>query len=420
MDEIRPLDAVVRRVIAARVRHPELIEDLTQETLTRVTRRRPDLAGDARQAYAITTARNLVVDHVRTTAREGRHEHLLRDVEVDGPEDTVVRREEADALRAAMAQLPNDDLELLERHDVNKEPLTAIAADASISPGALAMRLARARTHLRLEFLLAFRGMTLPSERCRAVLLALSSGDRRLQTRLDASGHVERCGTCATLAPPISKRRRDLAGWGFAAVAEYGRRLAGSVRSNTRAQVTLGFAVGVAVAATTVVLSQQTPSDEARSPEPSGLSAAPAPSPETSPAGATAPATTPLAMATSPGVAATAATTPSSSPTACPPPAPVDQLPTPPPLGCPVAATVLVATDVAHDEGFWAESDFGRDLWVQLEGDGESPVRINPGTRVIVTGRTTPPNQAPAVAADERIAAAGFFLTVNYDQITVD
>src|SRR4051795_4319848 len=51
---------VVRRVVGARVRDPHLREDLTQETLVRVAAVARRLDGDAVQAYAIVTARNLI------------------------------------------------------------------------------------------------------------------------------------------------------------------------------------------------------------------------------------------------------------------------------------------------------------------------------------------------------------------------
>jgi hypothetical protein len=69
-----------------------------------------------------------------------------------------------------------------------------------VTSGAIAMRLARARATLRLEFLLAVRRVELPTDRCRLVLLALSAGDRRRQPKLDAAGHLDTCPTCAALA----------------------------------------------------------------------------------------------------------------------------------------------------------------------------------------------------------------------------
>ena len=79
--------------------------------------------------------------------------------------------------------------------------------------GAMAMRLARARANLRLEFLLAFRRVKLPTDRCRAVLLALSNGDRRRQAMLDAPAHLASCPTCADLAEPLTRRNRRVVAW---------------------------------------------------------------------------------------------------------------------------------------------------------------------------------------------------------------
>src|SRR4029450_7475336 len=59
-DEILDLLPVVRRVIAARVRDPHLVDDLVQETLTRIMTVRSRVEDGTLVPYAIVTARNLV------------------------------------------------------------------------------------------------------------------------------------------------------------------------------------------------------------------------------------------------------------------------------------------------------------------------------------------------------------------------
>jgi hypothetical protein len=75
------------------------------------------------------------------------------------------------------------------------------------------MRLARARARLRLEFVLALRGVELTQVRCRAVLLAISAADVRRQKDLDAAEHLAHCATCAALSAPLVERRRAIASW---------------------------------------------------------------------------------------------------------------------------------------------------------------------------------------------------------------
>ena len=45
---------------------------------------------------------------------------------------------------------------------------------------------------------------------------------------------------------------------------------------------------------------------------------------------------------------------------------------------------------VYADEGFWAGTGNGDQLWVQLAGRGESPFRVRPGQRATFTGRLVP------------------------------
>ncbi|MEJ7722510.1 MAG: hypothetical protein WKF58_19695 [Ilumatobacteraceae bacterium] len=89
---------------------------------------------------------------------------------------------------------------------------------------------------LRLEFVLALRKVSLPSNRCRAVLLALSAGDGRRVDRLDGEQHLEGCDTCRALAEPVSERKRSLAGWLILPAVEAVRRAATSIVSSKPAR----------------------------------------------------------------------------------------------------------------------------------------------------------------------------------------
>ena len=82
-----------------------------------------------------------------------------------------------------------------------------MAAERGSTPRAVAARLNRARASLRVEYLLAAEGIEPPTDRCRPVLRALSSGDRRRQRDLDADGHLLGCTTCAQVAERLFERR---------------------------------------------------------------------------------------------------------------------------------------------------------------------------------------------------------------------
>ena len=72
--------------------------------------------------------------------------------------------------------------------------------------GAVAAQLKRARARLRVEYLLALEQVEPPTDRCRAVLLALSGADRRRQREVDAAQHLLECELCARLSEPLLGR----------------------------------------------------------------------------------------------------------------------------------------------------------------------------------------------------------------------
>ena len=113
---------------------------------------------------------------------------------------------------AGLAALREEDRRLLLDHEVAGIGTGKLAAEHGTSPGAVAARLARARARLRVEHLLALRGLRPPTPRCRPVLDALSLGDRRRQEALGAAEHLLDCATCAGLAEPLLTRRRALTG----------------------------------------------------------------------------------------------------------------------------------------------------------------------------------------------------------------
>jgi RNA polymerase sigma factor (sigma-70 family) len=420
LENLAELSVVVRRVVAARVRDPHLIEDLTQEALVHVAATDGRLSGDAQQAYAIVTARNLVVDHARSEAVHDRHAHRLVDyTTLDGPEALSLEQEETSALAKALERIDPEERSLLLRHEVEGASVDALAAETQASSGAMAMRLARARAVLRVEFVLAFRRADLPTQRCRSVLISLSAGDRRGQDRLRAADHLLRCPTCAELARPVSARRRGIAVWLIAPLAEGFRRLGRSLRRN---HLTQAAAVVVATAAVgfTVVGMRDDPEPLA-DPPPATSARGPAPAPlANSTTGTAAPSTFDVAA-----VDPTPSTAPAPAPAApaiapaatCPPARPLDELGGEAVAGCPVAPTAVTAIEVPADEGFWAQTSSGAVVWVQLVGEGESAVDVVPGAALVVAGTLRAPDPTDPIAAEPRVAATGYVLDVAFGGI---
>lgn len=208
--DVRPL---VQRVVEARVRDRHTVDDLVQETLARVMAAADRLDDTALAPYAVATARNLVSSLGRQQERDRRHRHRLVELAApDDPDEDVLRHEEEAALAVAFSRLPAPDRRALASHEVEGTAMSSLAEESRSTAGAVAVGLARARAKLRVEYVLALRRVDLPTPRCKAVLLALSSGDRRGQRRVGAAEHVLECECCASLSEPLLKRSRPLAG----------------------------------------------------------------------------------------------------------------------------------------------------------------------------------------------------------------
>ena len=207
--DVGKLETVVRDVISGRIDDPDVVQDIVQETLVRVIDVLPRLDPKTVAAYAAVIARNLMVSLRRSEEVREKHRHRLLDPRQPVlPEEAALRDEAREALRAALSQLGPEDLEVLIEHGVMDAGLTELAHRHGSTPGALAARLARARARARVEYLLAYRRVEPPTEQCRPVLIALSSGDRRRQSTLRAAEHLLNCPTCSELAPDAMRRGR--------------------------------------------------------------------------------------------------------------------------------------------------------------------------------------------------------------------
>ena len=207
-DPIVGLIPLVRRVIAARVRDAQTVDDLVQETLAGVMAARDCVENNSLAPYAAVTARNLVTSTGQVHQRARQNAHLLVDETPHPPPDErLLRREETSLVGAALARLAPAEREVLLAHEVEGRSTADLAASRGSSPGAIAAQLKRTRAKLRAEYLLAHQGGDLPTDRCRPVLYALSSGDRRRQRELDTAGHLLECDTCLDLSVALFDRR---------------------------------------------------------------------------------------------------------------------------------------------------------------------------------------------------------------------
>jgi RNA polymerase sigma factor (sigma-70 family) len=207
-DPILDLLPLIRRVVGARVRDVHTAEDVVQETLARVMAARSRVEGDTLAPYAVVTARNLIASMGQREQRARRNAHLLVEpVESQGLDEETLRREETALVAAALARLSPREREILLAHEVAGVDTASLAAERRSTPGAIAAHLNRTRARLRVEYLVALTGTEPPTDRCRPVLLALSTADRRRQRELDAAGHLLSCDFCAQVSSALFDRR---------------------------------------------------------------------------------------------------------------------------------------------------------------------------------------------------------------------
>ena len=363
-EDVAALAPVLHQGLATLVDEHLSLDDLVQEALTRTLGVRHRLAPDTVAAYALVVGRNEAISGQRRRALEQRHLPRLLDLD-PGPEGPELAEQAAEyaALRQALGRLPVPDQDLLLLR-------YAVGVQERLD-GAATARLARARARLRVEYVLALRRVELPSPRCRQVLLALSSGQRRRQQEVGAANHLLACVVCAGLAPALMKRSR-----GLAAVAWVGVLLAvvRGLLSRHPVSSAAGTATLLTLAGAAVVLSPGThhaagAAAEAR------------------------PARAPVAVAA--------------------PPLRLD-------VGHSVTVTGGHVRAVPADEGFWLDLRSGQRVWVQLASYGESRQQVLPGETMTFAAvvRAVPAGFADRIgltAAEgaARLRAAGVYLSVR-------
>ena len=209
-DDLAEVTTIVRRVAGARLSDPHLVDDVVQETLAKLMASRSSLDSSALGPYAIVTAQNLVTTHWRRDDVSRRHAHRLVDpASPPSPEDDLLLQEEGEAVAAALARLSDRERAGLLAHEVEGRGTAALAREWDTSPGAVAAQLNRARAKLRVEYLLEVDGSSPPTDRCRPVLMALSTGDGRRQRELDVGYHLLECDFCGRLSGPLLDRRQE-------------------------------------------------------------------------------------------------------------------------------------------------------------------------------------------------------------------
>ena len=208
--DVAALIPMVRRIVAARVADQATADDLVQETLARVLAAIGRIEAGMLEPYAIVTARNVVASMWREQDRQRRHQHRVVDLRPpEAPDEDLLAQEDRAAMAEALTRLSDRERDTLLAHEVAGQDTRSLADELGSTPGAVAAQLNRTRARLRVEYLLAAERVEPETERCRPVLLAISSGDRRRQREVDAARHLLACELCARLSEPLMGRGRD-------------------------------------------------------------------------------------------------------------------------------------------------------------------------------------------------------------------
>jgi RNA polymerase sigma factor (sigma-70 family) len=205
--DVAALLPMVRRIIFSRVPNEAAAEDLVQETIVKVLAAANRVEPGMIEPYAIATARNLVTSMWRMRDTQRRNQHRIIDMaHPDAPDERMLKDEERAAVAAALQHLTDREQQTLLAHEISGRDTKSLATELNSSAGAVAAQLSRTRARLRVEYLLARHGAEPPTDRCRAVLYALSSADRRRQREVDAARHLLECDVCSELSEPLLQR----------------------------------------------------------------------------------------------------------------------------------------------------------------------------------------------------------------------
>ncbi len=205
--DVTALIPMVRRFVYSRVTDRAVADDLVQETLVRVLAAAGRVEPGMFEPYAIVTARNLVASMWKEQDRHRRNQHRIVDLHPSvSPDEGLLQREEKDAVAEALGRLSERDRHTLVAHEVSGQDTRSLAEELGMTAGAVAAQLNRSRARLRVEYLLALEREGSLTDRCRPVLFAVSSGDRRRQREVDAARHLLECDLCEKLSQPLLER----------------------------------------------------------------------------------------------------------------------------------------------------------------------------------------------------------------------
>ena len=141
--------STLTRYVRARTSRADLVEDVVQETLSRLVRQCRDQRPVSVFALGFRIAANLLIDHSRRDRRYAGEPEEQQASDAPLPDQVVEGRQELSALSAALAAMPPLRREVIVRRRLHGESCAAIARDLELSLKAVEKHITRGLADLR-------------------------------------------------------------------------------------------------------------------------------------------------------------------------------------------------------------------------------------------------------------------------------
>jgi len=143
----------LRGYLARKVRDPQLAADLVQESFLRLAEKPAGERIDNSQGYLYRTASNLLIDHIRQEARRKTdsvpHEALAEiEDEVAGLEAQAMAQQQRQALKQALAELPERTQQIFLLNRIEGMTHAQVARHLDISDSSVQKHLAKALAYV--------------------------------------------------------------------------------------------------------------------------------------------------------------------------------------------------------------------------------------------------------------------------------
>ena len=159
MENLHQLRGAIRAFVLSRAKDPAVADDITQETLLRLTQRLHTLRNAERlEAWVFQIARNAVADHFRATKESAPFDEETHAPELElepheplSLEDERLRRAVAAYVESVVGNLPEPYRSALQLTEFKGASQVELAGKIGLSVSAAKSRVQRARTMLREE-----------------------------------------------------------------------------------------------------------------------------------------------------------------------------------------------------------------------------------------------------------------------------